>query len=88
MKGVKNETNNKEFRFCFLFSFISHCWTNLFAEEIKEEFDSPKLNPKLWKVTTVGRASFKIEKGKLILTSDNVEDGIFLYYIRKYSFLP
>ncbi|HHZ91116.1 TPA: hypothetical protein EYN65_11475 [Candidatus Poribacteria bacterium] len=78
----------KNFGFAFFFLSCLIVGLTSFAGEIKEEFDSPKLNPKLWKVTTVGRASFKIEKGKLILTSDNVEDGIFLYYIRKYSFLP
>jgi len=53
------------------------------AGEIREEFDSPELDPGIWKITTSGKASFKIEKGKLILTSDGVEDGIFLYYVRK-----
>lgn len=54
-----------------------------FAGEIKEDFDSPKLDSNFWKITTAGKASFEIEKGKLILTSDGVSDGIFLYYVRK-----
>ena len=62
---------------CFMVGFSS------FAGEIKEEFDSPKLDTNLWKITTAGKASFKIENGKLILISDGVSDGIFLYYARK-----
>jgi hypothetical protein len=62
---------------CFVFAFFS------FAGEIREEFDSPGLDPDLWEITTAGEASFEINDGKLILTSDAVEDGIFLYYVRK-----
>ena len=62
---------------CFIFAFSS------FAGEIREEFDSPGLDPNLWEITTAGEASFEIDNGKLILTSDAVEDGIFLYYVRK-----
>lgn len=62
---------------CFVFAFSS------LAGEIREEFDSPGLDPNLWEVTTAGEASFEIDNGKLILTSDAVEDGIFLYYVRK-----
>ena len=65
------------FILCFIVGFSS------FAGEIRDEFDSPQLDPSLWKVTTAGKASYKIEGGKLILTSDGVEDGIFLYYVRK-----
>ncbi len=54
-----------------------------FAGEIKEEFDSAKLDANLWKVTTAGKASYQIDNGKMILTSDGVSDGIFLYYARK-----
>ena len=62
---------------CFIVGFSS------FAGEIKEDFDSQKLDTKLWKATTAGKASFEIENGKLILTSDGVSDGVFLYYARK-----
>lgn len=52
------------------------------AREINEEFNSPQLDLNRWKTATAGKALFKIDKGKLILTSNNVADGIFLYYIR------
>ncbi len=65
------------FLLCTIVGFSS------FAGEIKEEFDSPKLDANLWKVTTAGKASYEIDNGKLILTSDEVSDGIFLYYARK-----
>ena len=74
---TKNVRLASFFLLCLIVGFPS------FAGEIKEEFDSPKLDPNLWKVTTAGKASYKIEQGKLILTSDGVEDGIFLYYVRK-----
>ena len=73
-------SKNLGFAFFLLFFIVEF---SSFAGEIREEFDSPKLDPNLWKVTTAGKASFKIEQGKLVLTSDGVPDGVFLYYTRK-----
>lgn len=78
---MKPTTKNLGFAFFFLLFFIFVFFSH--AGEVREDFDSPKLDPNLWKVTTAGKASFKIEQGKLILTSDGVPDGVFLYYTRK-----
>lgn len=72
-----------KFRICLSFSLCFTVGFSAFAGEIIEEFDSPELDPNLWEITTAGDASFKIDNGKLTLTSDGVTDGIFLYYIRK-----
>lgn len=53
--------------------------------EIKELFDSPKIDPNLWRIETAGKASHKIENGKLILISEAVSDGIAIYYNRAIS---
>ncbi|MBM3234971.1 hypothetical protein FJZ31_01600 [Candidatus Poribacteria bacterium] len=78
---MKPKANNLGFAFCFLLCLI--VGFSSFAGEVREDFDSQKLDSNLWKVTTAGKASFTIDKGKLILTSDGVTDGIFLYYVRK-----
>ena len=71
--------------FGFALSFLLYvipCVSSL-AGEVREEFDSPELDPNLWEITTAGDASYEIDNGKLILISDGVQDGIFLYYKRK-----
>lgn len=76
MKGIKDGANNKRFWIWFLLCLIVRL---VFVPgEIK--FDSPRLNSQIVEGDhTVGRRSFKIEKGKLILTSDNVGSGVSLY---------
>jgi hypothetical protein len=51
------------------------------AGEIVEEFDSPELHPQLWEIQAVGKASFEIRDGQLIMESPAVEDGILLRYV-------
>lgn len=53
------------------------------AGTIVEEFDSPKLESRLWEVRAVGGASFEIEDGQLTMESPAVEDGILLAYIHE-----
>jgi len=71
----------KDFGFAFFLCVIFG--VSSFAGEVREEFDAPKLDTTLWEITTAGDASFEINDGKLLLISDGVADGVFLYYIRK-----
>ena len=55
------------------------------AGEFKDEFKGPELREKFWVVKKVGNASYKIEGGKLILSSPRETDGIILYYREEVS---
>ncbi len=46
---------------------------------IVDEFDAPKLDEKLWQMEAVGKASFEIEDGILVMSSPTVDSGIMLY---------
>ena len=61
--------------------FVLAIWTNpLIAGTIVEEFNSKNVNEDLWEVKSVGKASYEIKDGKIILSSPKPTDGIILYY--------
>lgn len=53
---------------------------NSIAGELTDEFSSPQLNEKIWVVKQLGKASYAIKDGKLILSSPSPTDGLILYY--------
>lgn len=55
---------------------------NPLMAEVIDEFDNPKLNPKLWEMKQVGKASYTIKGGFLTMTSPAVDSGIMLYHPR------
>lgn len=48
--------------------------------EVIDEFDRPTLNPDLWAMKQVGKASYLIKDGLLTMTSPDVNSGIMLYF--------
>jgi hypothetical protein len=53
---------------------------NSYGGEFIDEFSSTQLNNSVWEVKQVGDASYKINDGKLTLTSPKPTDGIIFYY--------
>jgi len=50
--------------------------------DVVDEFNAPTLDPKLWEMKQVGKASYTIEKGILTMISPAVESGVILYHPR------
>lgn len=67
---------------CPTFITLLLCVQSGMSGQIKELFDSPKLDSNLWRIEAAGKASHKIENGKLILISEAVTDGIAIYYTK------
>jgi len=50
--------------------------------DVVDEFNTTKLDSKLWEMKQVGKSSYTIEKGILTMESPAVESGIILYHPR------
>ncbi|MDQ1317898.1 MAG: hypothetical protein QG588_1553 [Candidatus Poribacteria bacterium] len=66
--------------YIFILSFLILFVPKSFGGEVTDEFSAAQLNGSIWEVKQVGNASYKINDGKLTLTSPKPTDGIILYY--------
>lgn len=60
-----------------LVAFLQPLWA-----AVIEEFERPTLNPNLWVMKQVGKASYTLKDGILTMTSPEVNSGIMLYFPR------
>jgi hypothetical protein len=65
--------------FLITFAFLIFVFNSNGGEFI-DEFSSTQLDNSVWEVKQVGDASYKINDGKLTLTSPKPTDGIIFYY--------
>ncbi|MGB9596315.1 MAG: hypothetical protein ACPL7B_08545 [Candidatus Poribacteria bacterium] len=56
--------------------------SNYLIAQVIDDFNSPNLDKKLWEMRKVGKASYEIKDGILIMSSPSIESGIILYHPR------
>ena len=56
--------------------------SNLASGDFVDDFDSPKLDKKVWDIKTAGKASYEIKGGTLKIESPAVDSGAMLYHPR------
>jgi len=68
---------------CF-FAFCFSLNTPLsMAGTVRDDFNTDKLNPDIWQITKVGKGTYSIKDGQLLLESPAVADGAILYCKQK-----
>ena len=65
-----------------LLSILCLLFVNQLFAQVIDEFSNPNLDPKLWEMKKVGKASYEIKDGVLTMSSPAVESGIMLYHPR------
>jgi len=79
--GVKMQRNISILvRLLFVVCLVG--FLNPLVADVIDEFDSPELNPELWEMKEVGKASHTIKGGMLTMESPDVSSGSALYHPR------